>query len=120
MMLSRNLESSESRKYGTEVRQVDYESSESLKSALTDVHTVVSVIKTPGPEWVTCQIDLFEAAKAVGATRFAPVEWGLGPGANTIFDVFGLKTLMWKACQENGLEVSIMLWQLHKILGNQG
>ena len=90
--------------HGADVRYVDYTSHDSLVHALTDVETVISVIKIPGSEWMTYQINLLNAAKAAGVKRFAPSEFGLGPLADGKVDILGLKIPVWKACEQSGLE----------------
>lgn len=53
VILTRQSPNSPSTKYRAEVRQVDYTDENSLVEALKDVHTVISVLKIPGPEWAT-------------------------------------------------------------------
>lgn len=61
---------------GIDVRVVDYTDHESLVSALQGVHTVISAISAHNPpELYKSQIALLEAAKKVGAKRFAPSEF---------------------------------------------
>ena len=74
--------------HGAEVRQVDYTSQSFLVRALQGVHTVISVLKIPGPDWALYQNRLVKAAKEAGVKRFAPSEFGLGPEANDRVDVF--------------------------------
>jgi hypothetical protein len=83
---------------------VDYEDHSSLVSALKDVHTVISVIKVPGPEWLTYQTNLLHAAKEAGVKRFAPSEFENGPLADGKVDLLGLKPPMWEECLKSGLE----------------
>ena len=90
--------------YGIEVRYVDYSSSKSLEDALEDVQTLISVLKIPGPEWLTYQLNLLNAAKIAGVKRFAPSEFGLGPLSDGKVDILGLKPAIWQACQSSGLE----------------
>ncbi|KAH7049443.1 hypothetical protein B0J12DRAFT_105412 [Macrophomina phaseolina] len=90
--------------YGAEVRHIDYTSAESLTAALTDIHTVISVLKVPGPAFATVQINLLNAARVAGVRRFAPSEFGLG--APERVDVTAAKARVWEACLESGLEVA--------------
>lgn len=91
-------------KYGAEVRPVDYTDHASLVEALKDVHTLISVIKVPGPEWKSYQINLLNAAKEAGVKRFAPSEFENGPLMDGKVDLLGLKPPVWQACLDSGLE----------------
>ena len=84
--------------YGAEVRYVDYASHDSLVAGLRGVHTVISVLKIPGPDWSTHQLNLLAAAEAAGARRFAPSEFELGPLGDGRVDILGLKLPVWDAC----------------------
>ena len=90
--------------YDAEVRPVDYTSHSSLVSALDGVHTVISVLKIPGPEWLTYQINLLQAAKKAGVKRFAPSEWENGPLADGKVELLALKPIAWQECMKSGLE----------------
>jgi len=57
---------------GVDVRVVDYENIESLKSALKDVHTVISGLGVVSAE---SSRNLIHAAEASGVKRFVPSEW---------------------------------------------
>ncbi|KAL6721262.1 hypothetical protein ACLMJK_000364 [Lecanora helva] len=92
--------------YGAEVRYVDYTSHASLVLALRGVETVISVIKIPGPEWASYQINLLNAAREAGCKRFAPSQFENGPLAADKVDITGLKLAVWQACKESGLEVA--------------
>ena len=89
---------------GVEIRPVDYTDHASLLQALKDVHTVISVLKVPGPEWLTYQVNLLHAAKEAGVKRFAPSEFENGPLMDGKVDLLGLKPTVWKECLESGLE----------------
>lgn len=104
VILTRQSLDAPASKYGAEVRQVDYTDHSTLVDALKDVHTVISVLKIPGPEWATYQINLLNAAKAAGVKRFAPSEFENGPEADGRVDILGLKPGVWKECTESGLE----------------
>lgn len=104
VILTRQSPNAPSTKYGAEVKQVDYADHGSLVDALRDTHTIISVLKIPGPEWATYQINLLEAAKAAGAKRFAPSEFENGPEADGRVDILGLKPVVWQKCVESGLE----------------
>lgn len=90
--------------YGAEVRHIDYTSAPSLTSALADIHTLISVLKLPGPVMATTQINLLNAAKVSGVRRFAPSEFGLG--ACERVDAIAAKERVWRACLASGLEVA--------------
>ena len=90
-----------------EIRYVNYEDESSITNALKDIHTVISVIKIVGPSWGPTQIALLNAAKKAGVKRFAPSEFELGPLAAGRIDITSpVKPVVWKACQESGLEVA--------------
>ncbi|KAF4307358.1 NmrA-like protein [Botryosphaeria dothidea] len=86
--------------YGAEVRHIDYTSAPSLTSALADIHTLISVLKLPGPAMATTQINLLNAAKVSGVRRFAPSEFGLG--ACERVDATAAKERVWRACLASG------------------
>jgi len=94
------------RVHGTRVRYVDYTSHESLVAALSDVDTVISVLKIPSPDWTTYQINLLRAAEDAGCKRFAPAEFGLGSLTHRRVDILELKLPVWDACKESKLEVA--------------
>lgn len=96
--------SKEGTKYGAEVRFVDYSDHDSLIKALQGIHTVISVLKIPGPEWLSYQINLLHAAKEAGVKRFAPSEFENGPLADLKVDLLSLKPPMWEECLKSGLE----------------
>ena len=85
--------------YGAEVRYVDYAAHDSLVAGLRGVHTVISMLKIPGPEWSTYQLNLLAAAEAAGAARFAPSEFELGPLGDGRVDILRLKLPVWDACR---------------------
>ena len=86
------------------MRYVDYTSVSSLTSALQGVETVISVLKIPGPEWITYQLNLLTAAKEAGVKRFAPAEYEIGPVALGKVDILALKPPVWEACEKSELE----------------
>lgn len=83
----------------TSVRTVDYADVSVLYYALSDVDILISVLKVPGPEWTTYQINLLQAAITAGVKRFAPSEFELGPQADGAVDVLVGKTAVWNACR---------------------
>lgn len=91
------------------MRQVDYANPHSLKAALQNVHTLISVIKITGPEWVDVQLALLRAAQEAGVKRFAPSEFGMGGLGGERVGVLEGKERVWRAClaaaEEGGLEV---------------
>lgn len=87
-----------------EVRKVDYTSSNSLRAALVGVHTVVSVMKPLDGTWASSQIALLHAAVAIGARRFAPSEFAVGPAAAEWISIFAPKLQVWRACEEVAIE----------------
>ncbi|OAL44867.1 hypothetical protein IQ07DRAFT_684702 [Pyrenochaeta sp. DS3sAY3a] len=63
----------------TQIRAVDYMSNDSLKKALKDVDTVISVTSAYDGTQPQIQINLLHAAVQAGCKRFAPSQWGFGP-----------------------------------------
>ena len=90
--------------YGAEIRPVDYADHTSLVEAPKGVHTVISVIKAPGPEWLSYQVNLLNAAKEAGDKRFAPSAFENGPLMDGKVDLLGLKPPVWQACLDSSLE----------------
>lgn len=87
-----------------ELRQVDYTSHTALVSALRGAHTVISVLFSNSSIWFTTQIALLHAAKAAGAKRFVPSEFGIGINGTPQIDGLAGSQDVWKACEESGLE----------------
>lgn len=85
---------------GVELRTVDYASVDSLKTALSGVHTVISVVLPRDGTWASSQINLLNAAVDAGASRFAPSEFAVGPIATTKIPMLAPKTEVWKACED--------------------
>lgn len=100
---------------GAFVKTVDYSSISSLVSALSNnpdqVHTVISCIASFDlAEMMKSQLNLLEAAKQVGAKRFAPSEFGLPRAANQVIQVYReIKDPVWQAAEESGLEVTAFI-----------
>lgn len=86
--------------YSAPVVYVDYKSIPSLTETLRthNVETLISVVKIPGPDWVTVQLNLLAAAQEAGVRRFAPSEFELGPLADGKVDILGLKAPVTEAC----------------------
>jgi hypothetical protein len=105
IILTRRSDTAPKTKWNAAVRQVDYDNHISLVAALRGVHTVISVIKVVGPQWLTCQLNLLRAAQEAGVKRFAPSEFGLGPLADDRIDALTVKAKVWEACMDSELEV---------------
>lgn len=88
-----------SSQYDVEIRRVDYSSRQSLVAALRDVDAVISVLLIPGPDWVTAQVNLLQAAEEAGCRRFAPSEFALSAEAHTMVDLLDAKNAIWRAVQ---------------------
>ncbi|EGU73298.1 hypothetical protein FOPG_18697 [Fusarium oxysporum f. sp. conglutinans race 2 54008] len=73
---------------GVDVKRVDYDSVESLKSALQDQDAVVSTIT---PTLLSKQVQIIDAAIAAGVRRFIPSEYGIN--TRTV-DHDGLKAMV--------------------------
>lgn len=90
---------------GAHVHVVDYESVPSLVAALDGVHTVISTLADHNAEkWIAAQLNLLEAAKTVGAKRFAPSEFAGTASANHFVDLYAPKLPVWDAVKKSGLE----------------
>lgn len=106
IILTRQSPSAPKTKWNAAVRQVSYTNHFSLVAALQGVHTLICVLKIPGPEWAECQLNLLRAAEQAGVKRFAPSEFGLGPAAaDGRVDVLSVKAKVWEACLDSELEV---------------
>lgn len=81
------------------IRTVNYDDISNLYYALSDVDILISVLKVPGPEWVTYQLNLLRAAIAAGVKRFSPSEFELGPVADGDVDILAGKLAVWDACR---------------------
>ncbi|KAM0420374.1 hypothetical protein ACHAPT_011793 [Fusarium lateritium] len=67
----------------TQVRAVDYLSTDSLANALKGAHTVVSVTSAADGTQAQIQKNLLHAAVKEGCKRFAPSQWVFGPKGET-------------------------------------
>jgi len=70
---------------GADVRVVNYDDVESLKAALQGVHTVLSFILDLSEAHVTSQVNLIQAAVAIGVQRFVPSEWAVDVARVPVF-----------------------------------
>ncbi|KAL2839372.1 hypothetical protein BJY01DRAFT_257771 [Aspergillus pseudoustus] len=83
--------------YRFETRYVDYDNVSSLASALTGVDIVISALLIPGPELVSYQLNLLDAAIAAGVSRFAPSEFALCQDAHAQVSIDHGKIEVWDA-----------------------
>ncbi|RMJ03639.1 hypothetical protein CDV36_014829 [Fusarium kuroshium] len=67
----------------TQIRAVDYLSTDSLRQALKGAHTVVSVTSALDGTQAQIQKNLLHAAVKEGCKRFAPAQWVFGPKGET-------------------------------------
>lgn len=88
---------------GTTVREVDYDSHDSLVQALQGVHTVISFIGGSATALRASQLALVAAAQETGVKRFAPSEFAL-KGGGYDFDLYAGKAEVWKAVVASGME----------------
>ncbi|KAF2096112.1 NAD(P)-binding protein [Rhizodiscina lignyota] len=84
---------------GVEIRRVNYLSLRSLTATLKGVHTVISLLKPLDDTWAFSQINLLNAAIAVGAKRFAPSEFAIGPKAAEKMPEMAPRIGVWQACE---------------------
>ncbi|RHZ43227.1 aromatic alcohol reductase [Aspergillus thermomutatus] len=106
IILSRQTNNPKPSPPGIETRYVDYTSHTSLVAALQDVNTVLSVVLIPGPESITYQLNLLNAAIDAGCRRFAPSEFALCEQAQAQVDLLRPKNVVWEAVRakvEEGL-----------------
>lgn len=75
---------------------MDYTSHASLVAALKDIDTVLSVVLIPGPEFITYQLNLLNAAIDAGCRRFAPSEFALCEQAQAQVDLLKPKNVVWE------------------------
>lgn len=85
---------------GVDVRPVDYTNHSALVAALSDVHTVLSLIGGDG--LLDGQLALLAAAKETGVQRFAPSEYA--GSSNDGVDLYAGKAKVWEAVQASGIE----------------
>lgn len=90
---------------GVEVRQVDYTSHESLTNALSDVHTLLSLLGGTATALGESQLALVAAARDAGVKRFAPSEFALRGGAYEL-GLYAGKKLVWEAAKASGMEIT--------------
>jgi nucleoside-diphosphate-sugar epimerase len=88
---------------GVVVREVDYDSHESLTAALSGVHTVLSLIGGSATALRSSQLALVAAAKQAGVKRFAPSEFSLRGGGYDL-DLYAGKREVWDAVVSSGME----------------
>jgi uncharacterized protein YbjT (DUF2867 family) len=97
IILSRQTNNPKPSPEGIETRYVDYASHASLVAALKDIDTVLSVVLIPGPESITYQLNLLNAAIDAGCRRFAPSEFALCEQAQAQVDLLKPKNVVWEA-----------------------
>ncbi|KAL4866252.1 hypothetical protein BDV12DRAFT_210613 [Aspergillus spectabilis] len=88
-----------SRRREVETRYVEYGSLESLTAALHGVDVLISTLLIPGPESVTYQVNLLNAAIEAGVHRFAPSEFALSQEAHDSVEIDKGKIIVWNAVQ---------------------
>lgn len=87
---------------GVDVRQVDYNNHARLVQALSDVHTLLSVVGGDPAGLQDAQLHMIEAAKEAGVKRWAPSEYA-GSSYDGI-DLYQPKAVVWEATQRSGIE----------------
>lgn len=93
--------------HNVEVRHANYHDHATLRIALRDIHTVISVVLVPDPEeWTTSQVNLLNAAKDAGVKRFAPSEWAFGSPSHVKAAIDAPKIEVWNAVETSGLEAT--------------
>jgi uncharacterized protein YbjT (DUF2867 family) len=91
---------------GAIIATVSYDSPQSLVSALTGVHTVISAIGDHSRS-AAAQVALVHAAVSAGATRFVPSGWsGTDGGADDVVELYRYKQPVLDALRESGLQWS--------------
>lgn len=87
---------------GVDVRPIDYDNHKQLVQALSDVHTVLSVIGGSPEAIRNAQIAVLTACKEAGVKRFAPSEYA--GNSNDGIDLYAGKEEVWQATRKSGLE----------------
>lgn len=88
--------------HGVDVRPVDYADHEQLVKALSDVHTLLSVVGGSLQGLLDAQLALIKAAKEADVKRWAPSEYA-GNGYEGV-DLYQPKAVVWEATEKSGLE----------------
>ncbi|KAF2148478.1 NAD-P-binding protein [Myriangium duriaei CBS 260.36] len=102
VVLSRNP-NAELTNRGVDVRPVDYHSHDSLVKGLEGVHTVLSFVGAGAlNDFERIQTNILDAAKEVGAKRFAPSE--LAAVSDEGIDLYAGKSAFWEVVRKSGLE----------------
>ncbi|KAK4545243.1 hypothetical protein LTR36_003423 [Oleoguttula mirabilis] len=87
---------------GIDVRAVDYTNHVQLVHALSDVHTLLSVIGGSPEGMRKAQLAMIDAAGEAGVKRFAPSEYA--GTSNDGIDLYQPKSEVWAATQGCGME----------------
>ncbi|THV03628.1 NAD(P)-binding protein [Dendrothele bispora CBS 962.96] len=91
---------------GAHVKTISYESIDSLVSALSGIHTVISAIGDHSRS-SQAQLTLVEAAIKAGVTRFIPSGWsGTDGGPDDIVELYRFKQPTLEALKKSSLEWS--------------
>lgn len=125
VILSRQTNNPKQSPEGIETRYVDYTSHESLVAALQDIDTVLSVVLIPGPESITYQLNLLNAAIEAGCRRFAPSEFALREHAQAQVDLLQPKNVVWEAVMRKveGKQIdarAVPVRHVHELPGDRG
>jgi uncharacterized protein YbjT (DUF2867 family) len=89
-------------KYNAPIHHVDYASPSSLKSALSGVHTIISVLKTIDPQlMLSYYTNLLHAViEAHTVRRFAASDWNLGPKSHASAVLPAHQSDLLRTCQQ--------------------
>lgn len=94
--------------YGATILAVDYESVESLTSALQGVHSLISVVKVTDPAaMISYHSNMLKACQVAKVSRFTPSDWSLGPSSHSKIDLLAHKDAVWELCEKMGVNKGI-------------
>jgi hypothetical protein len=69
------------------------------KNVLIPTQVICTLLAKDGT-WLPSQLNLLDASLRVGATRFAPAEFGCGPQASLRVGLLAAQTPIWDACRK--------------------
>ena len=65
---------------------------------------MLSTLLATDGTWASTQIRLLKAGLAVGITRFAPADWGIGPKSTPLIEMLSPQEQVWDECKKTAAE----------------